>query len=139
MATSIFDIMEVEPDDNMLSEELKETKDYLDRICSFILDEFDDLSKEWKYYGDKSGWILKLINKQRNVLFVIPCVGYFKVSFTFGDKAVNEIMLHELPGFNKQELLNSKRFAEGRTIQLEIKEDRDYNNVLVLIMIKLNN
>lgn len=138
MAASIFDVKTVEPSEQMLITELGKSKVYLDQIAFFIEKEYGGISHEWKYYGNKSGWILKLYSKKRNILFVIPCHGYFRISFTFSEKPVHEIMQHELPGFNKQDLLDSRKYAEGRTFQYDVKNDSDYSNVTTFIQIKMN-
>jgi len=38
-----------------------------------------------------------MFTKKRNVLFVVPCDKYFRVAFTFGDKASDLIFSSELP------------------------------------------
>ncbi len=138
MTSSVFDSKLVEPDDNMLTHELGKSKEYLDSICEFIDNEYGDLKPAWKFYGKKSGWILKLFNKKRNVLFIVPCSGYFRTAFTFGDKANNSIMISSLPDNIKEELMNVKKYTEGRTIQLEIKSKTDLMGVFQLIKIKLD-
>ena len=137
MSASIFDKKSVEPDDRMLRQQLGKTKEYLDKISSFIKDQYGDLNLDWKFYGQKSGWILKMFNKKRNVLFVVPCSGYFRIAFTFGDKAVEEVIGSGLPDSIKQELLAAKKYSEGRTIQLEIKTSEQCENILSLIRIKM--
>lgn len=72
MSASIFDDKLVEPDTKMLSMILGDTQKLYDKICEFIHDEYGDLRPEWKFYNQKSGWILKLFNKKRNVLFLVP-------------------------------------------------------------------
>lgn len=139
MSVSLFDNPHTEPDQHMLAVALGDTWSYLNRTISFIADQYGKFTSEWKCYGKKSGWILKLYSGKRNVLFLIPCEGYFKVSFTFGEKALQQIMLEELPGFNKQELLDAKKYAEGRTIQYPVRTDRDAENLLALVRIKLEN
>jgi hypothetical protein len=57
MSASIFDLKLIEPNDKMLAVELGETKGYLDKIAFFIKDEYGDLTLEWKFYGQKSGWV----------------------------------------------------------------------------------
>ena len=138
MTASIFDNKLVEPDDNMLTHELGKSKEYLDSICEFIDNEYGDLKPEWKFYSKKSGWILKLFNKKRNVLFIVPNSGYFRTAFTFGDKASNSIMASSLPNNIKEELKSVKKYSEGRTIQLEIKSKTDLKNILQMIKIKLD-
>lgn len=41
-----------------------------------------------------------------------------------------------LPGFDKQELLNAVRYAEGRTIQPEVRTGSEFQNVPALLRIK---
>ncbi len=72
-------------------------------------------------------------------MFVVPCNKYFRTAFTFGDKATNKIFNSELPEMIKEDLSETKRYAEGRTIQIEVKNETDLNNILKLIRIKLAN
>ncbi|RPH32587.1 MAG: DUF3788 family protein [Bacteroidales bacterium] len=138
MSASIFDLKLVEPNDKMLSVELGRTYEYHEKIRAFIKDCYGDLTLEWKYYGQKSGWILKMFNKKRNVLFVIPCKDYFRIAFTLGDKAVDKLIASELPDFIKHDFVKAKKFSEGRTIQLEIKTEQQCECILELIKIKLS-
>jgi hypothetical protein len=80
-----------------------------------------------------------MFTKKRNVLFVVPCNKYFRVAFTFGDKATDMILNSGLPVQIKDDLLMAKKYAEGRTIQLEVKEESDLDNILEMIRIKLAN
>lgn len=139
MTASIYDDKLIEPNDKMLSFDLENTITYFNRICEFIEIEYGNLKPEWKYYNKKSGWILKLFNRKRNVLFVVPCNKYFRIAFTFGDKASDKIFNSDLPEMIKKDLFETKKYAEGRTIQIEVKNENDLNNILKLIRIKLAN
>ncbi len=139
MSVSVFDSKMVVPDNKMLVYELGESIQYLNLIQSEIQNKFGDLTPEWKHYGAKSGWILKLFSKKRNVLFVIPLQGFFKVAFTFGDKAANNILEGNFPDSKKEELVAAKKFAEGRTIQLEVKTAGQCEYILEIIHIKMKN
>jgi len=140
MSASVFDSKRVMPNDKMLTVELGKSKEFLDKTCLFIKEEYKDLRLEWKFYGQKSGWILKLFNNKRNVLFIVPCVEHFRTVFTFGDKAVDEVIANGLISeFIKQQLITAPKYREGRTIQLEVKSKADYENIIELIKIKLNN
>ena len=139
MSASIYSEKLVEPDDKMLTYDLAETKLYLDRIAELIENEYGDFKPEWKFYNKKSGWILKMFTKKRNVLFIVPCDKYFRVAFTFGDKAADLIFNSELPDLIKKELFEAKKYAEGRTIQIEVKTKNDLDNILEMIRIKLMN
>jgi len=139
MSASIFDLTFVEPNDKMLAVELGKTKVFLHKIESFIKDEYGDLTLEWKLYGQKSGWVLKMFNKKRNLLFVVPCKDYFIIVFTFGDRAVDDIIASALPEFIKHEIFIAKKYLEGRSIQLEVRTDEQCENILNLIRIKMRN
>jgi hypothetical protein len=44
--------------------------------------------QEWNSYSPKAGWALKLKQKKRNIVYLGPCDGCFRVAFVLGDKAV---------------------------------------------------
>jgi hypothetical protein len=138
MSVSVFDSKLVLPNEKMLATELGKTKEHFNLIASFIRNEGGDLRLEWKFYGEKSGWLLKMLCKKRNMMFVVPGKDHFKVSFIFGEKAVGEIMASDLPDFIKQLISGSKKYPEGRGIQLEIKTRKDCEQILNLIRIKLS-
>lgn len=137
MAASIFDLQNIKPDESMTANLLGEAYAFLNRLREFIQRQPGFFDEEWKFYNKKSGWILKLYLNKRNLLFVIPCEAYFRVSFTFGKMAVEAIMRREIPGFNKQELLDAREYAEGRTIQYAVRTAADCTNVISLLEIKI--
>lgn len=137
MAASIYNNKLAEPDDISLARDLAASKKLFDTITAFIENEYGDFSVEWKYYNNKSGWILKMFSKKRNVLFVVPCDTFFRVSITLGEKACDTVMNSTMPDSIKRELLDSKKYAEGRTILVDVKSDSDMKDVLCLVSIKL--
>jgi hypothetical protein len=139
MTASVYIEKLIEPDDKMLAFDLADTKKHLDEIAEFIENEYGDFKPEWKFYNNKSGWILKMFAKKRNVLFIVPCDKYFRVAFTFGEKAFEMILNSELPDSIKKDLFKAKKYAEGRTIQIEVKTENDLGNILNMIRIKLMN
>lgn len=139
MSASIYSEKLVEPNDKMLAHDLAETKSFLDKIADFIEREYGDFKPEWKFYSKKSGWILKMFTKKRNVLFVVPCEKHFRIAFTFGDKASELIFNSNLPNSIKKDLIEAKKYVEGRTIQIEVKTKDDLDNILEMIRIKLLN
>lgn len=138
MSASLYDDKLIVPNDKMLSNDLAETKIFFDEICKFIETNYGDLKPEWKFYNKKSGWILKLFYKKRNVLFIVPCKKYFKTAFTFGEKAADLVFNSELPETIRKELIEARKYAEGRTIQIKVKNVDDCTNILSLIQIKLS-
>tara|TARA_R110001583_G_scaffold21469_2_gene81555 strand:+ start:8085 stop:8504 length:420 start_codon:yes stop_codon:yes gene_type:complete len=137
MSASIYTEKLIEPDDKMLTHDLSASKKFLDTIATFIETEYGDFKPVWKFYNKKSGWILKMFTKKRNVLFIVPCNNYFRTAFTLGDKAANLILNSDLPKTIKNDLSEAKKYAEGRTIQIEVKTQPDLDIILDMIRIKL--
>jgi hypothetical protein len=69
---------------------------------------------------------------------VVPLHGSFKVVFTFGEKAFYLIIDSDTPSDIKHELLNAPKYAEGRTIQLQISSKEQIQPIFNLIEFKLN-
>lgn len=138
MSASIFDLKSIIPNDAMLAQELGLANDWLCQIRQYIESNYSVLTLEWKYYGLKSGWILKLLLTKRNILFVIPLQKSFKVVLTFGEKALSSIDESDIPSYIKQDLHDAMKHAEGRTIQVHITSGQQLTPIFELIKIKLN-
>jgi hypothetical protein len=138
MASSMFDDKNIKPNDKMLSEILGKSYNRWNEIKKHLNSEYDDLIEEWKFYGKKSGWILKTLKKKRNLFFFTPVKDYFRIAFVFGDKAAAEIEKSDLPENIKVTLKNAKKYAEGRGIQIEVKSSDDIEIFRKLVKIKVN-
>ena len=95
--------------------------------------------EQWKFYSTKYGWTLKTLLKKRNLFFFTHLDGYFRIGFVFGDKAVAVIENSDFPGDIINELKNARKYAEGKWIAIEVKNQGDVENVKKLIDIKINN
>ena len=101
--------------------------------------EYGELTEDWKFYGQKSGWILKTLRKKRNLFFFVPHKGSFHVSFVFGDKAVAAVEKSDLPQEIITELKNARKYAEGRGLRIDVKSSADVEHIIKLVEIKVNN
>jgi hypothetical protein len=97
---------------------------FWEEIKTSLEKEFGNLNVEWKHYGQKSGWILKLFYKKRNLFFLNPQKDFFAVGFVFGDKAVAQIEKSDLPCEMINELVNARKYAEGRGLNLKPKNKK---------------
>jgi len=139
MSSSIFPDKSTQPDGRMLAEALGRAYSLWAEIKSHIQAEYGELVEEWKYYSPKSGWILKSLNKKRNLFFFTPCQKYFRISFVFGDKAVAAIEKSDLPAAMIEEIKKAKKYAEGRGLRLEIRKRGDMEYLKKLVAIKVMN
>ncbi len=136
MATSIFDKKELMPDDGQLSEVLGDSKSLWDTLDTYILEHHKGIKKEWKFYSNKAGWCLVFKKKSRTLLYLTPSKDYFKVWFVFGEKATYYAKESGLPKYIIDTILLATPYTEGRLFSIDINEDKQLNDVLLLLKIK---
>lgn len=108
-------------------------------LIKFVDSNFGTPTTEWKFYGKKSGWVQKLFLKKRNLLFFIPYNKFFRIGMVFGDIAVAEIVKSGLPKEIIEEIQNTKKYAEGRGLRIDVKDKKNLEIVKKLIQIKVMN
>ena len=123
----------------MLSKALGDSNQLWKQIKKHLKTEYGQLTEEWKYYGQKNGWLLKTFRKKRNLFFLVPLEGSFRLSLVFGDKAVAAVQQSDLPKDLISTLKNARQYAEGRSLQIEVKSSDDVENIETLVRIKVNN
>ena len=92
MAISVFDRPGTEPTEDALLETLRQTANLWQELQSFLQQSIPEIRLEWKYYGPKSGWLLKTYSNNRNLFFTNPQEGYCRLVFVFGEQAFQAIM-----------------------------------------------
>lgn len=137
--SSIFIDKNVKPDNQMFAQVLGTSYKLWEKIKSSLTNDYGKLDEEWKYYGQKIGWTLKLLYKKRNLFFFTPYDKYFQIAFVFGDKAVAVIKQSDLPVKIINELKEAKKYVEGRGLRIAVKKQSDVRFVLKLTEIKFNN
>lgn len=140
MPVNYFADKTTEPQDKELEIALGSTYPLFEEIFKYLENTHKDIRPEWKQYSKKMGWQLKLLKGKRNIMFVVPSHGYFIAAFIFGDKAVAQVMESNLPEVIKTELQDTKKYMEGRVINITITPDtKNVDDIIKLIEIKLNN
>ncbi len=139
MSGSIFKDKAIKPDARTMAKALGEAAEHWEKLRAGLENDFGVLIEDWKYYGQKSGWILKLFKKKRNLFFVTPQRGLFRIAFVFADRAVAEVESSDLPESIKENLKSARKYAEGRGLQIEVKEAKDVEIVKKLVQIKVGN
>jgi hypothetical protein len=136
MDGSIFTDKSKAPDARALSRALGAKAALWKEIESALRSSLGDLVVEWKHYGARSGWILKLLLKKRNLFFLTPGDGHFGVAFVFGDKAVEAIAAGGFADSLVAELQAARKYAEGRGLRIEVESAADVRTVAALARIK---
>ncbi len=91
---------------------------------------------EWKWYGAKSGWGLKLFEKKRNLCFLNPKEGAFDVAFVFGERARHETLAGPAPEAVKVLLRDARHYPEGWAVRLTVTKKAELELVRRLLEIK---
>jgi len=134
---SIFMEKENIPTRDDLQNKLGNCFDWWNEIEQYVLTHFPQGISEWNYPGKKFGWSYRIKDSKRAIVYLLPRDGYFKVAFVFGDKAVQEIVQSNVNESIKSELLNTKKYMEGRGIRIEVKKNQILEDIFTLIEIKL--
>ncbi len=94
---------------------------------------------EWKWYGAKYGWSLKLFEKKRNLCFLGLKEGAFDAAIIFGDR-VREAALGGSAAEDVKALLRDARhYPEGWGVRVTVAKKADLELVRRLLEIKRTN
>lgn len=95
-----------------------------------------ELRPEWKDYGRKLGWSLKLFDGKRNVCFLTPHEGRLMIGFVLSARATEAALASSLPDEVKQQIREARVYAEGRGVRLEARTERDLAPAQQLLELK---
>lgn len=137
MTQHIFLDKSKKPNDAMLFKVLGETYNYWLEIKTTLEIQYGPLTVDWKFYGAASGWTMKLLLKKRNLFFLSAREQYFVITFIFGDKAVAAVQKSTLPKKIVHDLINAKRYMEGRGVRIDVKKKTMIKHIVTLANIKV--
>lgn len=138
MALSIFDDKSNPPGDIDLESALKRSFALWNDLKNLIATRFPPLTCEWGFTSKSTGWGLRLKHKERIILYMTPCDGYFRASFALGEKAVQAARRSKLPASLMQVIDAAPKYAEGRGVRLKVASARDVRNIEKLAVIKMS-
>ena len=107
------------------------------QLHNFVFEKYPNGLAEWNYSGKKYGWNYRIKDKRRAIIYLLPRDKYFKVAFVFGQKATDTVLLSGISQKIKNELAQARKYAEGRGIRIDIKDDSKISDIKKLIEIKL--
>ncbi len=136
---SIFQDKTITPTDNDLVEKLDSTYNLWIQLQNFVLSKYPDGLSEWNYPGKKYGWSFRIKDKKRAIIYFLPRDKYFKVAFVFGQKATDIVLTSDIFPEIKTELMQARKYAEGRGIRIDIINNLRIPDIKKLIEIKLAN
>lgn len=99
--------------------------------------EHGPLDAKWTYSGANYGWSLKLAQRKRAVVYLLPRTGGFLAAFALGDKACAAASAAKLPGELLELIDAAPRYVEGRAVRFAVRNERDVESVCTLATLKL--
>jgi hypothetical protein len=127
------------PTDADLTAALGAARPLWDLVVVDMAEELGLADREWKSYGSKHGWALRLKRKKRNIVHLSPCQGCFAVLFILGDRAVNAARASRLGRAGMKLIDEAPRYPEGTGIRLTVTRPKDIPLIRKLARIKLEN
>jgi hypothetical protein len=126
-----------EPAESAVVEMLAGSSLHWTKLKTFLIENVGPVREEWKFYSAKYGWTMKVLLGKRNLFFMKPEQSAFMVGFVFGDKAVAKVIKSSLPDGIKTELLEAKKYVEGRGLQVHVKSADEIEIIKKLVEIKV--
>ncbi len=139
MAVSVLDDKSQTPDSDMVAAVLADTYPVWDELTNHVKSVYPSVTEEWKHYGKAFGWTYKLLSKKRNLLFLVPLDGCFRVRFVLGEKATARAEAEDLPHEIKDAIRAATPHTEGRSIDIDISRLEQLEAVRSLLKIKFEN
>lgn len=128
-----------QPTPKELAAKLGNSNELWTQLVSGISEECGITDKEWNCYSPKAGWSLRLKQKRRNIVYLSPCNGCFRVAFILGDKAMKMAKRAQFPSKFAELIVEAVRYPEGSAIRLEVTSGDDVEFVKQLAKIKVEN
>jgi hypothetical protein len=94
---------------------------------------------EWHTGSVKYGWSYRLQLKKRNIVYLGPRQGSFVASFMLGDRAVAAAQKSDLPAAVIKTINESRRYAEGTAVRIDVTTPQDLEIIKALAKIKIEN
>ena len=127
------------PTDVDVAAALGPAKALWDQLLAELAQECNVAVQEWNSYSRKAGWSLRLKHKKRNILYLGPCRGSFRVAFVLGDKAVEAARQCGLSQTVIRLIDEAKRYPEGTAVRFDVQGAKDIAAVKKLTTGKLQN
>jgi hypothetical protein len=103
-----FDQKEVVPDESAMKRVLGEMYTAYQEVLKLT----EQLPHEWMYYGKKYGWQLKVMQKGKVLLYLVPLENSFRIGFAVREKERDALLNINLPAKAKEELQSAKKYPE---------------------------
>lgn len=106
------------------------------KLLALIGERIDPATLVWNF---STGWSLRVLHKNRVIVYLIPQQNQFLVSFALGEKAVAAARAAKLSAVVLRVIDEAPRYAEGRGVRIPVRSDRQLTALARLAQIKREN
>ena len=137
MALSAFDDKNLQPGPVAIRLVLGGATRHWEQLITRITAEYSPITRHWHFAGPRFGWSLRLKQKDRIVLYLIPQQGQFLASVVLGEKAAQAALGKGLSGDVLAAIDAAPRYAEGRGIRRAVATAKDARAVRQIVALKM--
>lgn len=137
MDSSIFPDSAVTPDDDLLKAAIGDLFQLWVEIREYVQDKYPAAAEKWNFPGRKYGWSYQIRDKKRAILYLLPRDKYFQIALVFGERAVKDALNSEISLEIKENIESARVYAEGRGFRIEVRNNKDIQDIKKLVDIKL--
>jgi hypothetical protein len=136
MALSAFDEKNVSPAIDDLRSVLGRAYTPWAKLLALVAERIGPITEVWKFSGPSFGWGLRVVQKQRVILYMTPQSNQFLVSFALGEKAVASARAARLSASVLKQIEDAPRYAEGRGVRIPVRGESQLVAIARLAEIK---
>lgn len=103
------------------------------KLLALIAERINPATEVWKF---STGWSLRVLHKDRVIVYLIPQQNQFLASFALGEKAVAAARAARLSAAVLRIIDDAPRYAEGRGVRIPVRGSRQLTTLARLAQIK---
>jgi hypothetical protein len=107
------------------------------RAFTELLASLPGAQREWRQYGRRSGWVLKLVRGSRTLCYVQPQEGAFRTTVVLGQAAADAARASAVSPAVKEAIRSARVYVEGRSVAVVVRHEKDLADVQALLAAKL--
>lgn len=139
MEENVFTDKSIVPDGRSVLRALGDAGSLWLELRRYIQENYGPAIEEWKYYGPRSGWTMKLVSPQKTLFAFTALRDAFRLVFVFAENELEVLERSDLPKNLVEEAKSAKKSPEGRRLQIEVKDRRCFTTAKMLTEIRAEN
>ena len=125
------------PDDTSLDAALGATRPLWDAVLANLEARCERAKSEWKHYGKKHGWQVRVRYRRKSLLYLVPHQGSFLAGMALNAKAMAALDESGLPPELVASIVDGPSYPEGKAARVEVTSPEHVGHVDGLVALKL--